>query len=44
MMSRAHKVIIGSSTIMANGGLLTLSGAFPMALAAKKFSIPFIVC
>lgn len=44
MMSRVHKVIVGSSTIMANGGLITLSGAFPMAVAAKQFSIPFIVC
>jgi len=42
-MPKVHKIIIGISAFMANGGLITFSGAFPIALSAKKFSKKFIV-
>jgi len=34
LMSRVDKVIIGTHAIMANGGLVTHSGAYMIALAA----------
>ncbi|KPM04573.1 translation initiation factor eIF-2B subunit beta-like protein [Sarcoptes scabiei] len=44
VMSRVNKVIIGTHTIMANGGIKAVSGAYTLALAAKHYSVPFIVC
>ena len=44
MMSRVHKVIVGTAAVMADGGLVNVAGAFPLALAAHLNSIPFIVC
>ncbi len=43
-MSRATKVVIGCHSVMANGGLKALSGAYTMALAAKHFSVPVNTC
>lgn len=39
-MSRVNKVIIGTHTVMANGGLRAVSGSHIMALAAKHYSVP----
>lgn len=42
-MSRVNKVIIGTHSVLANGGLRAASGAFTVALAAKHYSTPVIV-
>ncbi|XP_059819029.1 translation initiation factor eIF-2B subunit beta [Hypanus sabinus] len=44
VMSRVNKVIIGTKTILANGGLRAVNGAHTLALAARHFSTPVIVC
>ena len=43
LMSRVDKVIIGTHAIMANGGLVTHTGAYMIALAAKTHSVPVYV-
>ncbi|GLH09334.1 Methylthioribose-1-phosphate isomerase [Gryllus bimaculatus] len=43
LMSRVNKVIIGTHTIMANGGLRAVCGSHSVALAAKHFSVPVYV-
>lgn len=40
MMSRVNKVIIGTHTVLANGGLRASSGIYAVALAAKHYSVP----
>lgn len=42
-MSRVNKVIIGTHSVLADGGLRAASGAFTVALAAKHYSVPVIV-
>lgn len=42
-MSRVNKVIIGTHSVLADGGLRAASGAFTVALAAKHYSTPVIV-
>ena len=42
-MQRANKVIIGAHAIMKNGGSLCLAGGLLLAMAAKSFSVPFII-
>ena len=44
IMSRVNKVIIGTHTVMANGGLKAVNGTHAIALAAKHYSVPLIVC
>lgn len=44
IMSRVNKVIIGTHTVMANGGLKAINGSHAIALAAKHYSTPMIVC
>ncbi|KAK9956884.1 hypothetical protein ABG768_014591 [Culter alburnus] len=44
VMSRVNKVIIGTQTVLANGGLRALNGTHTLALAAKHHSTPLIVC
>jgi translation initiation factor eIF-2B subunit beta len=44
MMSRVNKVIIGTHTVMADGGLKALNGAHALALAAHHHSVPVVVC
>lgn len=39
-----NKVMIGTHTIMADGALRAPNGAHQVALAAKHFSVPVIVC
>lgn len=43
IMARVHKVIIGTRSVMANGGLVAPSGAHLIALAAKDHAVP-VVC
>lgn len=43
MMSRVNKVIIGTHSVLANGGLRAACGAYTVALAAKYYSVPVIV-
>lgn len=43
VMSRIDKVIFSTHAIMANGGLVTHSGAYMIALAAQAHSVPVIV-
>lgn len=42
-MSRVNKVIIGTHSVLANGGLRAACGSYTIALAAKHFSVPVIV-
>lgn len=44
MMSRVNKVIIGTHTVLANGGLRASSGIHAVALAAKHYSVPVRYC
>ncbi|KAJ8040346.1 Translation initiation factor eIF-2B subunit beta [Holothuria leucospilota] len=44
IMARVNKVIIGTHTVMANGGLKAVCGSHALALAAKHYSVPLIVC
>ncbi|CAB1339773.1 unnamed protein product [Coregonus sp. 'balchen'] len=44
VMSRVNKVIIGTQTVLANGGLRAVNGTHTVALAAKHHSTPLIVC
>lgn len=43
LMSRVNKVIIGTHTVMADGGLRALTGSHAMAHAAKYYSVPVMV-
>lgn len=42
MMARVNKVIIGTHSVMANGGLKAVCGTHTLALAAKHYSVPVI--
>ena len=44
LMSRVNKVIIGTHTVLADGGLKALNGAHTLAMTAKFHSVPVIVC
>jgi translation initiation factor eIF-2B subunit beta len=44
IMARVNKVIVGTHAVTANGGLIAPSGTHLVALAAKKKSVPFVVC
>jgi len=44
IMSRVHKVIIGTHAVMANGALLAASGVHMMAAVAKFHAKPVVVC
>merc|ERR1712029_1082621 len=43
MMARMGKVIMGTSSILADGTVVATSGAKTVALAAKHYSVPCIV-
>lgn len=43
MMSRVNKVIIGTHTVLATGGLRAISGTHTIAQAAKHYSVPVMV-
>jgi len=40
MMSRVNKVLIGTHSVMADGGLKAACGTHTLALAAKHYSVP----
>jgi len=44
VMSRVNKVILGSHTVTANGGLIACTGSRIVATAAKYHSTPVVVC
>jgi len=44
MMARVNKVIVGTHAVMANGGLIAISGTHMLAVAAKHYSVPLMVC
>jgi len=44
IMSRVNKVIIGTHSVMADGGLKATAGSHALALAAYHHSVPLIVC
>ncbi|XP_061560325.1 translation initiation factor eIF-2B subunit beta [Phyllopteryx taeniolatus] len=44
VISRVNKVIIGTQTVLADGGLRAVNGTHTLALAAKHHSTPLIVC
>jgi translation initiation factor eIF-2B subunit beta len=44
MMARVNKVIIGTHAVLANGGLIALSGLHMLAQAAAYHSVPVVVC
>lgn len=43
-LSLFPQVIIGTQTVLANGGLRAVNGTHTLALAAKHHSTPLIVC
>uniref|UniRef100_H2Z4M9 Translation initiation factor eIF2B subunit beta n=1 Tax=Ciona savignyi TaxID=51511 RepID=H2Z4M9_CIOSA len=43
IMSRVNKVIIGTHSVLANGGLKAVNGAHMVALAAAHHAVPLIV-
>ncbi|XP_052860102.1 translation initiation factor eIF-2B subunit beta [Anopheles cruzii] len=43
IMSRINKVIVGTHSVLANGGLQAVCGTYSLALSAKHFSVPVIV-
>ncbi|KAL1139159.1 hypothetical protein AAG570_009219 [Ranatra chinensis] len=43
LMSRVNKVIVGTHTVMANGGLRAVCGSHSVALAARHYSVPVFV-
>jgi translation initiation factor eIF-2B subunit beta len=43
VMSRVNKVIIGTGTVMADGGLMAANGCHALTLAAKHHSVPVLV-
>ncbi|KAI8835485.1 hypothetical protein BJ741DRAFT_649701 [Chytriomyces cf. hyalinus JEL632] len=43
VMSRVNKVILGTHAVLANGGLVAISGSQVMAAAAKHYSTPVVV-
>lgn len=40
LMPRVSKVVIGTHTILANGGLKAIAGCHPVLLAAKYYNVP----
>eukprot|EP01087_Luapelamoeba_hula_P004044 TRINITY_DN14003_c0_g1_i1.p1 TRINITY_DN14003_c0_g1~~TRINITY_DN14003_c0_g1_i1.p1 ORF type:complete len:388 (+),score=64.52 TRINITY_DN14003_c0_g1_i1:25-1188(+) len=44
MMARVNKVIVGAHAVLANGGLVALTGTHALALAAKHHEVPLSVC
>jgi len=44
VMSRVNKVILGTHAVMANGGLIAVSGTHSIAAAAHYHATPVVVC
>ncbi|XP_077290860.1 eukaryotic translation initiation factor 2B subunit beta [Arctopsyche grandis] len=43
VMSRVNKVMLGTQTVLAGGGLRAVVGSHTVALAAKHYSVPVII-
>lgn len=43
LMARVNKVILGTNTVLANGGLVAAAGTKPIALAARTHRTPVVV-
>lgn len=43
MYSALLQVIVGAHAVLANGGVIAPAGMHMVALAARKFSIPFVI-
>jgi len=43
-MPRINVVLVGTSAVLANGGLVVASGVYNIALLAHHFGVPFCVC
>ncbi|CAF1155078.1 unnamed protein product [Rotaria sordida] len=44
IMARVNKIVIGTRSLLANGGLTAKSGTYNLALAAKHYNVPLLVC
>ncbi|CAF1050153.1 unnamed protein product [Adineta steineri] len=44
IMARVNKILIGTRSLLANGGLTAKSGTYNLALAAKNYNVPLLVC
>jgi len=44
IMKEVTKVFVGASTMMANGNLISRCGTASVAMMAKNYGVPFIVC
>lgn len=44
VMSRVNKVILGTHAVLANGGLIAVSGSNNLASAARYHHVPVAVC
>ncbi|TBU35453.1 eukaryotic translation initiation factor 2B beta subunit [Dichomitus squalens] len=44
IMSRVNKIILGAHAILANGGLVAITGSLLAATAARAHSTPVVVC
>lgn len=44
VMSRVNKVILGAHAVLANGGLVAVSGSHAIAAAARYHHTPVVVC
>lgn len=44
IMARVNKIVIGTRSLLANGGLTAKSGTYNLALAAKNYNVPLLVC
>lgn len=44
IMKEVTKVFVGAYTVMANGNLISRAGTALIALTAKTYHVPFIVC
>ncbi len=40
LMSRVDKIVIGTHTVLANGGLKAVAGSHQILLTAKYFNVP----
>lgn len=44
IMARVNKIVIGTRSLLANGGLTAKTGTYNLALAAKNYNVPLLVC
>ena len=44
VMARVNKVIVGCQAVLANGGITSLTGVHAVAVAAKHYNVPLVVC